>query len=67
MPGKGGGPGGPGATSSINDGRVDEYTRTVESVKEHFDTSVVEAVLICKVPEDIREEVTSRLYLEEAL
>ncbi len=65
MSGKGGGPGGLETASSDEDGRVEEYTRTVRSVKDHFDTSVVEAVLICKVPEDIREKVTNNLYPEE--
>ena len=65
MSGKGGGPGGLETASSDEDGRVKEYTRTVRSVKDHFDTSVVEAVLICKVPEDIREKVTNNLYPEE--
>lgn len=45
-----------------NDKRVTEYADSVISVKNHFETSVIEAIIVVKVPEDIREEVKNEVY-----
>ncbi|MBO4357027.1 MAG: hypothetical protein J5813_02515 [Candidatus Methanomethylophilaceae archaeon] len=45
-----------------NDRRVRDYAESVISVKNHFDTSIIEAILVVKVPEDIREEVKNEIY-----
>ena len=35
-----------------NDRRVRDYAESVISVKNHFDTSIIEAILVVKVPEE---------------
>jgi len=42
--------------------RIKEYVESVKSVKERFDTSVMEAIVVVKVPEDIRDDVKKIVY-----
>ncbi|MBE6527936.1 MAG: hypothetical protein E7Z64_02020 [Thermoplasmata archaeon] len=50
------------APVGFNVQRIKDYTETVVSIIDGYDTSVIEAILVAKVPYEIRDEVKAAVY-----
>ncbi len=51
-----------GPSFESDDKRIEDLSNAAVGIIERFDTSVIEAIIIAKIPEEIREEVKRKVY-----